>query len=126
MVREREIEQPLGFYLLSNYIGQPLEEIHRHIPYFNEKLLLSVERTLKRFKPDEPFERTSWSMVDDRNLFWRKSYRFRSKRVLNVSVDNIFTTKKLSDQVHPKDMWLRMDHQTFRKLPRSNGIMFGV
>lgn len=23
-------------------------------------------------------------------------------------------------------MWLRMDHQTFRKLPRSNGIIFGV
>lgn len=32
---------------------------------------MSVERTLKRFKEHEPFERTSWSMVDDRNLFLR-------------------------------------------------------
>ena len=33
---------------------------------------MSVERTLKRFKPNEPFERTSWEIVDDRNLFYRK------------------------------------------------------
>ncbi|KAF9030721.1 hypothetical protein BDZ89DRAFT_660335 [Hymenopellis radicata] len=99
-----------GFYLLSNYIGKPLEEIHREIPYFNEKILMSVERTLKRFKANEPFERTSWTMVDDRNLFWH----------------NMVTNQKLGDNVHPKDMWMRMDHQTFRKLPRSNGIAFGV
>ena len=34
---------------------------------------MSVERTLKRFKPDQPFERSSWMIVDDRNLFWRMS-----------------------------------------------------
>lgn len=36
---------------------------------------MSVERTLKRFKPDEPFERTSWEIVDDRNLFYRLFFR---------------------------------------------------
>ena len=35
-------------------------------------------------------------------------------------------TEKLPEQIHPRDLWLRMDHQTFRKLPRSNGIAFGV
>ena len=49
-----------------------LREAHEPVPYFNEKLLLSVERTLKRFKPNEPFERTSWEIVYDRNLFRRQ------------------------------------------------------
>ena len=49
-----------------------LGEAHQPVPYFNQKLLLSVERTLKRFKPEEPFERTSWEIVDDRNLFRRE------------------------------------------------------
>jgi len=48
-----------------------LEGAHRPVPYFNEKLLMSVERVLKKFKPDEPFERTSWEIVDDRNIFFR-------------------------------------------------------
>lgn len=37
-----------------------LEQAHEPVPHFNEKLLKSVERTLKRFEPNEPFERTSW------------------------------------------------------------------
>lgn len=49
-----------GFYLLSEKIGMTLEQAHEPVPYFNEKLLKSVERTLKRFAPNEPFERTSW------------------------------------------------------------------
>ena len=49
-----------GFYLLSEKIGKNLKETHDPVPYFNEKLLKSVERTLKRFEPHQPFERTSW------------------------------------------------------------------
>ena len=62
-----------GFYLLSETIGKPIGVLHAPVPYFNEKLLMSVERTLKRFKPDQPFERSSWMITDDRNLFWRES-----------------------------------------------------
>lgn len=62
-----------GFYLLSEKINKSLRDVHEPVPYFNQKILLSVERTLKRFKPSEPFERTSWEIVDDRNLFFRES-----------------------------------------------------
>ncbi|VDB96596.1 unnamed protein product [Peniophora sp. CBMAI 1063] len=99
-----------GFYLLSQYIGQWIGQVHAGVPYFNEKILMSVERTLKRFKPTEPFERTSWTITDDRNIHYH----------------NMVKTESLSEQIHPRDLWLRMDHQTFRKLPRSNGIAFGV
>ena len=72
-----EHHSPLvGSYLLSHVVGKPIETIHEVVPHFNEKLLMSVERTLKRFAPDEPFERSSWMIVDDRNLFWRESSRY--------------------------------------------------
>jgi len=100
-----------GFYLLSEKINKSLKEAHEPVPYFNQKLLLSVERTLKRFKPTEPFERTSWEIVDDRNMFFH----------------NIATAKgELHEKQHPKDLFFRVDHQTFRKLPKSKGIIFGV
>ena len=72
-MRNDLIVTPVGFYLLSETINKPIDVLHRPVPYFNEKLLMSVERTLKRFKPDQPFERSSWSIADDRNLFRRKS-----------------------------------------------------
>ncbi|KAL5498789.1 hypothetical protein ACEPAH_2144 [Sanghuangporus vaninii] len=102
-----------GFYLLSKKINKRLEIVHASVPYFNEKILLSVERTLKRFRPDEPFERTSWEIVDDRDLFYHNMAKLEEDG-------------KLSENQHPKDLFFRVDHQTFRKLPRTKGIIFGV
>ncbi|KAH9942146.1 uncharacterized protein BXZ73DRAFT_41217 [Epithele typhae] len=98
-----------GSYLLSETIGKPLRELHAPVPHFNEKLLLSVERTLKKFKPDQPFERSSWMIVDDENLFWHH-----------------IADAPPEPHVHPQDLYLRVDHQTFRKLPRTGAIIFGV
>ncbi|KAI0326339.1 hypothetical protein GY45DRAFT_1329059 [Cubamyces sp. BRFM 1775] len=98
-----------GTYLLSETIDKPLGVLHAPVPDFNQKLLMSVERTLKRFKPNEPFERSSWNIMDDRNLFWH----------------NIASGLPDKD-LRPQDLWLRIDHQTFRKLPRTNAIIFGV
>lgn len=117
-----------GFYLLSKYIGQWLGQVHEGVPYFNEKILLSVERTLKRFKPTEPFERTSWTITDDRDIHYRayKTFPVMTRRS-HPRLDQMVKTETLSAHIHPRDLWLRMDHQTFRKLPlRSNGIAFGV
>ncbi|KIJ31272.1 hypothetical protein M422DRAFT_186275 [Sphaerobolus stellatus SS14] len=102
-----------GFYLLSEKINMSLAQAHEPVPYFNEKILKSVERTLKRFQAHEPFERTSWEIVDDRNLFFH-------------NIATIPSDSKIPATHHPKDLWFRVDHQTFRKLPRSKGIIFGV
>ncbi|KAL6305167.1 hypothetical protein BKA93DRAFT_234589 [Sparassis latifolia] len=98
-----------GNYLLSEKMDQPVHVLHDPVPHFNSKLLLSVERTLVRFTPDKPFERSSWMIVDDRSLFWH-----------NIA------SAPVPDTLHPKDLFLRVDHQTFRKLRRTGGIMFGV
>ncbi|CCM03919.1 uncharacterized protein FIBRA_06070 [Fibroporia radiculosa] len=97
-----------GSYLLSEKINQPLHEIHAPVPNI-KKMMMSIERTMARFSPDRPFERSSWMIVDDRELFWH----------------NIISNT-MPEDMHPKDLFLRIDHQTFRKLPRSKGVVFGV
>ncbi|PPQ81866.1 hypothetical protein CVT25_013466 [Psilocybe cyanescens] len=73
-----------GFYLLSEKINMSLKQAHEPVPYFNEKLLKSVERTLKRFGPHEPFERTSWEIpnlqrtVRSPRNYTRKIFSFAS------------------------------------------------
>lgn len=55
-------------------INKSLFDIHVGVPQFNEKMLLSVERTLERFQPNQPFERSSWEMVDDYNMYHRECF----------------------------------------------------
>ncbi|GAA5849182.1 hypothetical protein JCM8547_006471 [Rhodosporidiobolus lusitaniae] len=102
-----------GFYDFSAKIGKSMYDVHVPVPQFNEKILMSVERTLKRFKPHEPFERSSWEIVDD--VFSH-----------HHGIADLDEGDKLREDLHPKDYIFRIDHQTFRKLPRSQAIIFGV
>ncbi|QRV75034.1 actin-related protein 10 [Ceratobasidium sp. AG-Ba] len=100
-----------GFYLLSEKIGKSMYDVHQPVPQFNQKLLVSVERTLKRMDPNAPFERSSWEIVDDNNLFYHN--------IATLSEGEKCTTD-------PGDLYLRIDRQAFRKLPRSKAIIFAV
>ncbi|CAE6435103.1 hypothetical protein ACGC1H_002847 [Rhizoctonia solani] len=100
-----------GFYLLSEKIGKSMHDVHLPVPQFNQKLLVSVERTLKRMDPNAPFERSSWEIVDDKNLFFHN--------IAQLPEEGKCTTS-------PGDLYLRIDRQAFRKLPRSKAIIFAV
>lgn len=100
-----------GFYLLSEKIGKSMHDVHIPVPQFNQKLLVSVERTLKRMDPNAPFERSSWEIVDDNNLFFH-----------NIAA----LPEGGKCTVDPGDLYLRIDRQAFRKLPRSKVITFAV
>lgn len=60
--------------MISEKINKPVHELHDPVPHYHEMLSKSIERTLKRFGPHEPFERTSWNIMDDRNLFRRACF----------------------------------------------------
>lgn len=128
-----------GFYDFSKKIDKSLEEVHVDVPQFNEKILKSVERTLKRFEAHQPFERSSWEIVDDYNLYHRalpSPSQFLASYLMCdeltpplLGADNIADLHdggKLPDDIRPQDLYFRCDHQTFRKLPKSRGIIFGV
>ena len=89
-----------------------MREVHEPVPEFNEKLLMSVERTLKRFKPNEPFERASWEIVNDWSLFRRGSLGSALTKV--DTYDVVRATDSMVDMpedakldMEPKDMLFR-------------------
>ena len=46
-------------------------------------------------------------------------------QLIHTITDSIASAPANPD-IDPKDFWLRIDHQTFRKLPKTNAIIFGV
>lgn len=46
--------------------------------------------TLKRFTPSAPFERSSWEIVDDRNLHWHNIASLPSDGKVSVKAEELF------------------------------------
>lgn len=85
-----------------------MREVHEPVPQFNAKLLMSVERfvlgssvteslaslkflnrTLKRMIPAAPFERSSWGIADDDQLFWHNMASLGKGEKTTVSPENL-------------------------------------
>ncbi|PWN42013.1 hypothetical protein IE81DRAFT_347898 [Ceraceosorus guamensis] len=124
-----------GFYLVSHKIGLSLHDTHAPVPQFNEKILRSVERSLTRLKPEAPIERTSWEIVDDPDhLFWAPmagplpTEPGRNGAVAVPMMPEHRTGRPNDACVteNPADLVLRLDHQTFIKLPKSGCVFFGI
>jgi len=119
-----------GFYLLSEKIGTTLFATHSPVPQFNEKILLSVERTLTRLQPNAPIERTSWEVVDSKeDQFW---VPMAGPLPISTGAKPIyphhFTGRDLNATKYEdaSKLILRLDHQTFTKMPKSGIVFFGV
>lgn len=124
-----------GFYLISHKIGQSLYDAHTVVPQFNEKILKSVERSLTRMHPSQPIERTSWEIVDSPDhLFWAAlagplpTAPGRNGAVAKPMFPAHVTgrTAAMAAAEDPGDLVLRLDHQTFVKMPKSGSVFFGV
>ncbi|PWN30895.1 hypothetical protein BDZ90DRAFT_229882, partial [Jaminaea rosea] len=124
-----------GFYLLSDKIGLSLHDTHSPVPDFNEKLLKSVERSFTRMAADKPFERTSWGFTEpDDDLFWtplagplplhvgKNGARAQPVRPCHLQG----RAPEAAQTEDASKLLLRLDHQTFVKMPRTGVIFFGV
>jgi hypothetical protein len=119
-----------GFYLLSQKINTTLFETHSPVPQFNEKLLASVERTLTRLEPSKPIERTSWEMVDsETDQFWVPMAGPLPRDTGATPMTSDHWTGRSQEACITEDasqLILRLDHQTFVKMPKSGIVFFGV
>jgi hypothetical protein len=119
-----------GFYLLSEKINTTLFQTHSPVPQFNEKLLASVERTLTRLEPSKPIERTSWELVDsEEDQFWVPMAGPLPRNTGATPTSPHHLTGRKEDACKHEDasqLILRLDHQTFVKMPKSGIVFFGV
>ncbi|KAK7023909.1 hypothetical protein R3P38DRAFT_2954866 [Favolaschia claudopus] len=94
---------------VSTKIGLPLADIHGDVPDYKEKMEFSMNRFFTNMKIDKPIQRGSWGIEVGRPLFLQEEdpdYR--------VHVPDL----KL------RDIHLRVDWQTLRRLPKSRAICF--
>jgi hypothetical protein len=99
---------------LAEKIGRPLAQVHGAVPLYAERLARPVDRFMRLVKPHHIAARLNWSVVDDPALF-QPTGKWREDHNPAVTAANAGET-----------LFLRVERQTLRRLPRSEAILFGI
>ena len=92
---------------LADKIGHDMLAVHKPVALYAEHIGAAVDTTLTRLSPDKPVWRSNWTLEDHPALF----QPFAPGRQL---VD------------HPSELWIRIERETLRRLPRTKGVLFTI
>jgi hypothetical protein len=97
---------------LVDKLGRPLQVIHEPVPGFDERLADPVDRFFASIQVARPVWRLNWSLVDAPTLFRPPEHRGNPRPI--------------SAEQAGRELWLRVERQTLRRLPRSGDVVFGI
>lgn len=99
---------------LADKLGRLLGAVHRPVPFYAAQLERPVDRFLGLLKPGRLAVRMNWSVLDDATLFQPTGHG-RSAPDSAITADNAATT-----------LFLRVERQSFRRLPETGAVAFGI
>lgn len=98
---------------LQEKLGQPMAQIHQHVPGYSDKLERPVDHFFARLKYNYPGYRLNWGIVDSPDLFLDQH---KGQEDFNPTI----TPNNAGEH-----LWLRVERQTLRRL-YSGGILFTI
>jgi hypothetical protein len=96
---------------LADKIGHPIASVHGPVPGYAERLERPVDRFFDQLKPDRLVWRLNWLIHDDPALFQQGG----GANAAPIEPDRARDA-----------LWLRVERQTLRRLPRSAAIVFTI
>ncbi len=99
---------------LAEKIGRPLAEVHGPVPLYRDRLARPVDRFMRLLKPGHIACRLNWSLLDDPALFQPEG-KWRSAHDATITA-----------QLVGKNIFLRVERQTLRRLPGCGAVLFGI
>ncbi|KAK9461371.1 uncharacterized protein V1516DRAFT_675773 [Lipomyces oligophaga] len=105
------VPAPGGFFGVKDKVGKHIDQIHTEVPYYEEKLKVSMERWFGRMTASDPVERASWFICWDHELLCNSIYSLSDGEKVDPNTD--FTKFNV-----------RVCAQTLRRLPKTQAIIF--
>ncbi len=96
---------------LAEKLGRTLGEIHGPVPGFNARLGAPVDRFFTNLTPERPVWRANWSVVECPALFHPQARE---------------PLADLTAEDAGQRLWLRIERQTLRRLPRTRAVVFTI
>jgi dimethylamine monooxygenase subunit A len=99
---------------LAEKLGNPVSQIHAPVPGYAKNLEQPVDRFFDRLRSDIPVYRSNWGIVGTPALFYPSSDS-------QSSVAPSLTLETIGEK-----LWLRIEKQTLRRLPKTETILFTI
>ncbi len=99
---------------LHEKLGKPLALVHGPVPFYGERLAAPVDRFMTKVKTGHIASRLNWSVLDDPAMF-QPTGKWREQRNTAITPENAGDC-----------LFLRVERQTLRRLPRTGAILFGI
>lgn len=96
---------------LADKLGRPMRQIHEPVPGFGEQLADPADRFFATIQPDRPVWRANWSIARDPELYKPGPHG---------------PAPPLDAENAGARLWLRVERQTLRRLPRSGDVLFTI
>lgn len=114
---------PSGFHP-SAKLNRPLKDIHGPVPFYKEKLQMSMDRYFARMKAGQLILRLNWTIQAHTSLY------APSENHVHTPMDPMDPTNK-SQSFRYEDLdfnkvYLRCERQTLTRLPKSQAIVFTI
>jgi hypothetical protein len=103
-----------SFFSALEVVGKPLSALHAPVTGFAERLSGRVVRIFDALAADVIVERRNWSLVASGDLFTPDAAQIRARQPLIAPEDA------------GRALYLRMERQTLRRLPRTGGLLFTI
>jgi len=102
------------FFTVKDALGRDLAELHGPVDGFANRFLGRVTRIFDGLRPDLILERRNWTIVNSDQTFTPHSAEVRA-RVTEIDPAEAGTA-----------LFLRVERQTLRRLPRTGGALFTI
>jgi hypothetical protein len=99
---------------IAEKLGKKLTAIHTPVAFYEEKLARPVDRFFSLLKEDKPVQRLNWNLLDDPALFQPGGHN-RKERDPGITDENA-----------GERLFIRVERQTLRRLPRTGDVLFGI
>lgn len=99
---------------LREKIGHPMSEIHDPVPGYREQINAPVNQFMRRLTPEKSMWRVNWSLNEDPTLFQPGGHGATE------------AAPHLTPENAGAEVFLRIERQTLRRLPRTGAILFTI
>lgn len=105
---------PAG-WSLDDKMGRSFLAIHGPVPLFAARIGRSADLLMQRLKPGHPVGRVGWSLTTDGDLDHSPATAARRQTPHEITLDNA-----------GERCFLRLERQTFSRLPRTRAVLFTI
>lgn len=95
---------------LRSKLGRTMAEVHAPVAGLNEQLETNVDQFLGRLRPDRPFWRLGWGIIDVADGY--------------TPADG--TGSKRPADLDPAEMFVRVERETLRRFPETGCVLFTI